>query len=67
MSNNKRHNVGLTASLIWFAFLVAAFIGWFMNIFAIFGMIDGGFTAMFVARLVGIFVFPFGAILGWFA
>ena len=66
MKPGPQSNVGLFGSLIWLAFLVAAFIGWFMNIAAIFGILSDGFTVMFFARLIGLIVFPLGAVLGWF-
>lgn len=51
-------------------FIVIAFFvgvgGWVANIIKLIDMLDGSVTAMFVARCVGIFVAPFGAILGFF-
>lgn len=48
---------------LWLAFIV----GWCMNILAIVGSVGGGaLTTMFVARCVGAFVAPLGAILGYF-
>ncbi|HGM6831998.1 TPA: hypothetical protein ACKQCE_000532 [Serratia marcescens] len=51
-----------------FAFVIAAVIGWIMNIWKI---IDSGFVlaewgGMQVARVIGVFVAPLGAVLGWF-
>lgn len=40
--------------------------GWVANIVKFIGMLDGSLTAMFVARIVGIFAPPLGAILGYF-
>lgn len=40
--------------------------GWILNIIALIAMIDGGVTAAFVLRVVGVFIAPLGAILGWF-
>lgn len=53
------------------ALLIAAIVflfagGWIANIVKLVGMLDGELTAMFIARIVGIFVAPFGAILGFF-
>lgn len=45
---------------------LAAIIGWCMNSWAIVGSIGGPLNAMFVARCVGAFVAPLGAILGYF-
>lgn len=38
--------------------------GWVANIIALIGATH--FTGMVVARTIGIFVFPLGAVLGWF-
>ena len=40
--------------------------GWVANVVKFIGMIDGGITAMFIARGVGIFAAPLGAVLGFF-
>lgn len=40
--------------------------GWIANIVKLIGMIDGGITAMFIARIVGVFAAPIGTILGFF-
>lgn len=50
-----------------FGLWLASIVGWCMNIWAIFGSV-GGWTldSMFVARWVGVFVVPLGAILGYF-
>lgn len=45
---------------------LASIVGWCMNIWAIFGSVGGSLNAMFVARCVGAFVAPLGAILGYF-
>jgi hypothetical protein len=49
--------------------VIAVFVGvggWIANIIKLIGILDGSVTAMFVARCVGIFVAPFGSILGFF-
>ncbi len=45
---------------------LAAIVGWFMNSWAIVFSVGGPLNAMFVARCVGAFVAPLGAILGYF-
>ena len=50
---------------IW-AVVIIGLIGWVMNIVKFVGMLDGGITAMFIARIVGIFFAPLGGILGFF-
>lgn len=49
-----------------FAVIAMAFGGWVANIVKFIAMLDGGVTSMFIARGVGIFAAPFGAILGYF-
>jgi hypothetical protein len=39
--------------------------GWIANIVKLVHMIDGAVTAMFIARAIGIFFAPLGAILGF--
>ena len=40
--------------------------GWVANVVKFVGMLDGDVTAMFIARIAGIFMPPLGAILGLF-
>ena len=46
--------------------IVVAIGGWVANIVKLVGMIGGDVTAMFIARCVGIFAAPLGAVLGFF-
>lgn len=62
----KRIAVGLLPYLTILSLFILAIIGWVMNVVKFFGMLDGGITAMFVARIVGFFAVPLGCILGWF-
>lgn len=39
--------------------------GWIANIVKLIGVIDGSITAMFIARIVGVFFAPLGAVLGF--
>ena len=48
--------------LIWLTFII----GWIMNIYKFIGMLGGEITTWFIARGVGIFFAPMGAILGFF-
>lgn len=58
---------GVTAIELLIAAIVVLFAGgWIANIVKLVGMLDGELTTMFIARIVGIFVAPFGAILGFF-
>lgn len=51
----------------WFLFgLWAAVIGgWIANVVKFVGMLDGGVTGMFIARIVGMFLAPLGVVLGY--
>lgn len=40
--------------------------GWIANVVKLIYMLDGSVTAMFIARVVGVFAAPLGAILGFF-
>ena len=44
----------------------AGLVGWVMNIAELIGMIGASIDAEFVLRLVGVFVAPLGAVLGYF-
>ena len=64
---NKNKQLGFTALELGLAVFVAVGIGgWIANVVKLIYMLDGGVTAMFVARCFGIFAAPLGAILGFF-
>lgn len=52
----------LCIALVW----LAAVLGWVMNFVYFVGMLGGPMSTMFVGRVVGIFIAPLGAILGYF-
>lgn len=62
----KNQKVDTATALLIAAIVVLFAGGWIANIVKLVGMLDGELTAMFIARIVGIFVAPFGAILGFF-
>ncbi len=43
---------------------ITVIVGWCMNIYQITQMYDGGLTAKFAFKIVGVLVFPLGALLG---
>jgi len=47
------------------ALVLAGACGWIENIIKMVHMLDGPATAMFIARIVGIFAAPLGMILGY--
>lgn len=52
--------------LIYLCILIFLVVGWVINLFKILFLVDGGITAMFIARIVGAFLLPLGGLLGWF-
>ena len=64
----KSKQKGVTSfELIVFTLWVAAVGGWIANIVKFVGMIgDNEVTTTFIARIIGILVIPFGAVLGYF-
>jgi hypothetical protein len=60
-------NLDVGLGLTYFGVVVLAFIGWVMNIVS---LVDAPALAQWgaleVLRVVGIFVAPLGAVLGWF-
>ena len=62
----KKYNVGPITMLLIVAVFFAALFGWVWNVVEIFSMLDGPVNAEFVFRVIGIFVGPIGAILGYF-
>ena len=58
---------GFTATELFVLILVVAgIVGWLANVFKLVDMLDGPVTAMFIARIVGVFMAPLGSILGVF-
>jgi hypothetical protein len=49
-----------------FFFWVAAVVGWILNIVAIAGSSFDVLSGMLILRVIGIFVAPLGAVLGYF-
>lgn len=60
-------NLGFAAFCAWAAFVLAILIGWVLNVVDVFLSAAGEITALFVLRVVGIFIPIIGAYLGWFA
>jgi hypothetical protein len=53
--------LGLLVSII----LLAGVVGWVWNIVKIVGTFSDVLTGMFIARCIGVFVAPLGAVLGF--
>ena len=60
-----KQEMSLTAALLWIAIAVTMITGWAMNVYQITQMYDGGLTAKFAFKIVGVLVFPLGALLGF--
>jgi len=56
----------LLAPLIYLAVILATGYGWVMNIVAICHTSFASFDGLLVARCIGVFVAPLGAVLGYF-
>lgn len=52
--------------LVWIGIILAAIIGWCMNIAAVVHTVDAPVTGMFILRCFGILMAPLGAVLGLF-
>lgn len=57
-----------TVALAYIALVIAALIGWIMNLVEVITLATSGapLTAGFLARLVGVPVAIIGAVMGWF-
>ena len=60
-----KQDMPLTLALAVILAWLAGIIGWCMNIYQITQMYDGGLTAKFAFKIVGVLVFPLGALLGF--
>lgn len=69
MSNYKSSSTGtglaLGFALFWLAVFGVGAVGWVMNIVKLLGTLYGDLTLMAIARIVGVFAVPLGAILGF--
>ena len=58
----------MKSAILIFAVAILGFIGWVMNIVAVFKLAAiSTWGGLEVARIVGIFIAPLGSLLGWFA
>ena len=53
-------------SLLVIVVAILGFVGWVMNIMTIAGSSFNDLTGLLILRVVGIFIAPLGAVLGWF-
>lgn len=57
--------VAIISLLFWVAVTIALCVGWVLNIFTIANS-NLELTGIFVLRIIGIFIAPLGAVLGYF-
>ena len=57
--------VGLIPWLMILTVVILGFAGWVMNIMTIAGSNFNDLTGLLILRVVGIFIAPMGAVLGW--
>jgi hypothetical protein len=58
--------VSFVPSLLVIVVAILGFVGWVMNIMTIAGSSFNDLTGLLILRVVGIFIAPLGAVLGWF-
>ena len=59
-------NAAAAAVIVYLLVAIALFVGWVLNVVAIFSLLGGDITAELVIRIVGVFAFPLGGIVGYF-
>ncbi len=57
--------VAIGFGIAYIVFVAAMIAGWIMNIMTIWNTYDLPLTGKFVLRIIGIFVFPIGGVLGY--
>ncbi|MGB6105667.1 MAG: hypothetical protein WBF88_17630 [Pusillimonas sp.] len=64
---NAKRTIFDGALIAWYAVCIAALIGWVMNIVKIFQipLSLGDWGAFEIARVIGVFLAPLGAVMGW--
>lgn len=63
---NRKPDVSVMTLVFALTFIVAIAIGWVMNIVTIAGSSFNDITGILVLRVIGVFVAPLGAVLGYF-
>ena len=62
----KKYDIGTVAAIAILVVFIAGIVGWVMNLADLVGMFGASIDAEFVLQLVGLFVAPLGAVLGYF-
>jgi len=63
----KKFNGNALAGFLFLIVILFGIVGWFLNLYDLFKHYDTESTRLFILRIVGFFVAPLGALLGWFA
>lgn len=66
MKTTASEKFGFVGAGLVVLFVLAMGYGWVVNIVKLIGLLDGGVTAWMIARAIGVFAAPLGAILGYF-
>ena len=61
----KKQSGFTSVELLVFVIILGGIGGWIANVVKLVGPLGGDITAMFVARVVGVFAAPLGAVLGF--
>lgn len=61
--NFDRHDV---EGVLYISIMLFVIYGYIMNVYSIWNTIDLAITGKFILRVIGVFMFPLGAILGYF-
>lgn len=65
MKTNINPHFGIVGMLVLISFICAGIYGWVENIIKLVHIADLPITGMFILRVVGIFLAPLGALLGY--
>ncbi len=65
MKHRMNFDYSIFGILLVISLIILSMGGWVANVVKFVGMLGGDVTAMFVARIVGIFAVPLGIILGY--
>ena len=61
----KKQSGFTSVELLVFVIILAGIGGWIAHVVKLVGLLGGDITVMFVARVVGVFAAPLGAVLGF--
>lgn len=65
MKHRMNFDYSIFGILLVISLIILSMGGWVANVVKFVGMLGGDVTAMFIARIVGIFAVPLGIVLGY--